>query len=134
MIRALSVGILFLIAGVSQAQAPALHPAFRLKLIEAIQEVDAMNDPVSFPLEESMNRVQARRSVQELGRAAVSTLETNIAAHLAQHLLSVRTCIFGRSTSTPAATRECLDRADTERNIVLKLAGIDSKSVYPHAS
>jgi hypothetical protein len=116
------------------AQTVVSRPAFRAKLIEAVQDVDAMNDPVNFPLEEAMNRVHARRSIQELGRVAQSPMETNIAAHAAQYLQSVRTCIFARSTSTPESSRDCLDGADKERSVALRLAGIEGKSVYPHAT
>jgi hypothetical protein len=134
MMKRVGIGIVLMLFVVclSRAQAPTIHPAFRMKLIEAVQDVDALNDPLSFPIEEGMNRVQARRSVQELGRTAATPQEVNIAFHIAQHLLSVRTCIFSSSTSTSDATRDCFANADKERDLALKLAGMNSVAVYPH--
>jgi hypothetical protein len=116
-----------------QAQTPSVHPTFRLKLIEATQDVDAMNDPTSSQIEEAMNRVQARKSGQELGRIAQTPLETNIAAQVSEYREGIRTCVFARGTNTLDESRTCFEDARKGRAIALKLAGLEATSVYPHS-
>jgi hypothetical protein len=116
-----------------QAQTPSVHPTFRLKLIEAIQDVDAMNDPTSSQLEEALNRVQARKSGQELGRIAQSPLETNISAQVSRYRESIRTCVFARKTDTIEESRACFDGTGRWRATALRLSGLEATSIYPHA-
>jgi hypothetical protein len=126
--------LLLILICAAQAQTPSVHPTFHLKLIEAIQDVDAMNDPTSSQIEEAMNRVQARKSGQELGRIAQTTLETNIAAQVSEYRESVRTCVFARKTDTVEESRACFDGTRKWRATALKLSGLEATSIYPHPS